>query len=192
MPVRYFEWFIRGRSCLRPSNSGCVYIPIKAILHQPRTLPLARYVILSWVESFPHRASALPKIGEDELNSGRISTQGAPETAHYSHSTSVGGMPRGSAESGHARSGGLLGRGGTHARHTPPARVTCSDATFKIFPDKKQRGGGTIVALDASGLQVSSTNIPSISPRVLKCSWSAAVEWITWKDPSDRKGKTFD
>ena len=30
----------------------CVYVPIKAILHQPRTLPLARYVILSWVEPF--------------------------------------------------------------------------------------------------------------------------------------------
>ena len=52
MPVRYFEWFIRGRSCLRPPNSVCVYTPIKAILHQPRTLPLARYVILSWVKSF--------------------------------------------------------------------------------------------------------------------------------------------
>ena len=52
MPVRYFEWFIRGRSCLRPPNSVCVYIPIKAILHQPRALPLARYVILSWVKSF--------------------------------------------------------------------------------------------------------------------------------------------
>ena len=24
MPVQYFEWFIRGRSCLRPSNSVCV------------------------------------------------------------------------------------------------------------------------------------------------------------------------
>ena len=54
MPVRYFEWFIRGRSCLRPPNSVCVYIPIKAILHQPRTLPLARYAILSWIESFPY------------------------------------------------------------------------------------------------------------------------------------------
>ena len=32
----------------------CVYVPIKAILHQPRTLPLARYVILSWVEPFPY------------------------------------------------------------------------------------------------------------------------------------------
>ena len=30
----------------------CVSVPIKAILHQPRTLPLARYVILSWVEPF--------------------------------------------------------------------------------------------------------------------------------------------
>ena len=55
MPVRYFEWIIRRRSCLRPPNSVCVcYIPIKEILHQPRTLPLARYVILSWVESFPY------------------------------------------------------------------------------------------------------------------------------------------
>ena len=50
------------------------------------------------------------------------------------HSTSVDGMPRGGAESGHARSGELkLGRGGTHARHTPPTNMTCSDATFKIF-----------------------------------------------------------
>ena len=49
------------------------------------------------------------------------------------HSTSVDGMPRGGAESGHARSGELLGRGGTHARHTPAANMACSDATFKIF-----------------------------------------------------------
>ena len=58
MPVRYFEWFIQGRSCLRPPNSVCVcvcvYIPIKTILHQPRTLPLTMYVILSWVESVPY------------------------------------------------------------------------------------------------------------------------------------------
>ena len=26
MPVRYFEWFIRGRSCLRPPNSVCVCV----------------------------------------------------------------------------------------------------------------------------------------------------------------------
>ena len=69
-------------------------------------------------QSPKYRASPLPKIGEDQDDSGRISTQGAPEKAHYSHFTSVGGMPRGGAESGHARSGELLGRGGTHARHT--------------------------------------------------------------------------
>ena len=88
------------------------------------------------------------------MDSGRISTQGASEKAHYSHSISVGGMPRGGAESGHARSGeSKLGRGGTHARHTPLANMTCSDVTFKIFPVEKQRGGGTIFALDPSGLQ---------------------------------------
>ena len=88
-----------------------------------------------------YRTSHLPKIGEDGVDSGRISTQGAPEKAHYSHSTSVGSMLRGGAESSHARSGELkLGRGGTHARHTPPATMTCSDATFKIFSDEKQRG----------------------------------------------------
>ena len=219
-----------------------------------------------------YRASPLPMLGEDDVDSGRISTQGAPKKAHYSHTTSVGGMPRdvvvvvvvdshiqrivlateettvtqqvshrpikcqsrlwsqrgtkvnGShhgdnpllrptgiqiatksyaalqamaptniktvhqtsllhiesnldrlgmlspthdqrsqqntgkitlyAESGHARSGELrFGRGGTHARHPPPANMTCSDATFKIFPDEKQRGGGTIFALDRSVLQ---------------------------------------
>ena len=63
-------------------------------------------------------------------------------------------MPRGGAESGHARSGeSRFGRGGTHARHTSPANMTCSDAAFKTFPDEKQRGGGTIFALDPSGLQ---------------------------------------
>ena len=74
------------------------------------------------------------------MDSGCISTQGSPKKAHYSHSTSVGGMPRGGAKSGNARSGEKLGIGGTHARHTPPANMTCSDATFKIFPDEKQRG----------------------------------------------------
>ena len=39
----------------RVCSRVCVYVPIKAILHQPRTLPLARYVILSWVEPFPYR-----------------------------------------------------------------------------------------------------------------------------------------
>ena len=63
-------------------------------------------------------------------------------------------MPRGSAESGHARSGeSRFGRGATHARHTPSDNMTCSDAAFKIFPDEKQRGGGTIFALDPSGSQ---------------------------------------
>ena len=108
-------------------------------------------------------------IGEDDVDSGRISTQGAQEKAHYSHTTSVGGMPRGGAESGHARSGeSRFGRGGTHARHTPPANMTCSDAAFKIFPDEKQRGGRTISAPDPSDLQVSSTNVPSIPPNVLQ------------------------
>ena len=88
-----------------------------------------------------YRASPLPKIGEDGVDSGHISTQVAPEKAHYSHFTSVGGISRGGAESSHARSGELnLWRGGTQARHTPPANMTCSDATFKIFPDEKQRG----------------------------------------------------
>ena len=62
--------------------------------------------------------------------------------------------PRGGAESGHARTGELkLGRGDTHARHTPPANMTSCDATFKTFPDETRRGGGTIFALDPSGLQ---------------------------------------
>ena len=114
-----------------------------------------------------YRPSSLPKIGEDDVDFGRISTQGSPEKAHYSYSTSVSGMPRGGAErwrrevaprggaeSGHARSGeSKLGRGGAHARHTPPANMTCPDATFKIFPDEKERGGGTIFALDPSGSQ---------------------------------------
>ena len=106
-----------------------------------------------------YQASPLPKMGEDDVDSGHIYTQGAPEKAHYSHSTSVGGIPRGVAESDHARSSELkLGRGGTHARHTPPANMTCSDATFKAFPDEKQRGGGSIFALDPSGLQDSKYN----------------------------------
>ena len=117
-----------------------------------------------------YRASLLPKICEDDVDSGRTSTQGAPEKAHYFHSTSIYGMPGGGAESDHARSGELLGRGGTHARHTPPANMTCSDATLNIFPDEKQRDRGTIFALDPSGSQVSSTNIPSIQSRTLK--WS--------------------
>ena len=103
----------------------------------------------------------------DDVDSDRISTQGAPEKAQYSHFTSVAGIPRGGDESGHAWSGEWLG-GDTHARHTPPANMTCSDATFKIFPDEKQRGGGTIFALDPSGSQVSSTTIPSIQSLILK------------------------
>ena len=35
-----------------------------------------------------YRAFSLPKIGEDDVDSSRISTQRAPEKAHYSHSTS--------------------------------------------------------------------------------------------------------
>ena len=93
-------------------------------------------------------------IGEDDVDSGRISTQGAQEKAHYSHTTSVGGMPRGGVESGNSRSGeSRFGRGGTHARHTPPANITYSDAALKTFPDDKQRGGETIFALDPSGSQ---------------------------------------
>ena len=87
-----------------------------------------------------YRASSLPKIGEEDVDSGRISTQGVPEKAHYSHSTSVGGMPRGGAESVHARSGELkLGRGGTHARPTPSVSMTCSEAAFKYFPTRNRR-----------------------------------------------------
>ena len=59
-------------------------------------------------------------------------------------------------------------RGGTHARHPPSANMTCSDAAFKIFPDEKQRGGGTIFALDTSGLQDSKYKIPSPHFRILK------------------------
>ena len=105
-------------------------------------------------QSPSYRASPLPMIGEDGGDSGRISTQGTQEKTHYSHTISVGGMPRGGAESGHAWSGeSRFGRGGTHARHTPPANMTCSDAAFKTFPDEKQRGGGTIFALEPSGSQ---------------------------------------
>ena len=90
--------------------------------------------------------SFLPNIGEDDVDSGRITTQRAPEKAHHSHSTSsVGGMPRDGAESVHARSGeSKFERDGTHVRHTPPANMTCSDATFKTLPDEKRRSGGTI------------------------------------------------
>ena len=81
-------------------------------------------------QSLIYRALSLPKIGEEDVDSGRISTQGAPEKAHYSHSTSADVMPRGGAESVHARFGDFkLERGSTHARHTPPADMTCSDAT---------------------------------------------------------------
>ena len=76
-------------------------------------------------QSPSYRASPLPMIGEDDVDSGSISTQGAQEKAHYSHTTSVGGMPRGGAESGHARSSeARFGRGGTHARHTRQAHTT--------------------------------------------------------------------
>ena len=51
-------------------------------------------------------------------------------------------------------------RGGTHARRTPPANMTRSDATFKTFPDEKQRGGETIFALDSSGSQDSKYKNP--------------------------------
>ena len=52
-------------------------------------------------QSPSYRASPLPMIGEDDVDSDCISTQGAQEKAHYSHTASVGGMPRGGAESGH-------------------------------------------------------------------------------------------
>ena len=43
-------------------------------VHQPRTLPLARYVILSWVESFPYakRVEMVPNqvMGEKVLDGG--------------------------------------------------------------------------------------------------------------------------
>ena len=72
-------------------------------------------------QSPSYRACPLSKIGEDGVDSGRISTRGALEKAHYSHTTSVGGMPRGGAESGHARSGELkFERGGTYARYHRP------------------------------------------------------------------------
>ena len=52
----------------------CVYIPIKAILHQPRTLPRARCVILSWIKYFPcaKRVELVPNqvIGEMVLDRG--------------------------------------------------------------------------------------------------------------------------
>ena len=112
-------------------------------------------------QSSSYRASPLPMIDEDDVDSGRISTQEAPEEAHYSHTTIVGGMPRGGAESGHAWFDELrFGRGGTYARHTPPANMTCSYATFKTFPDEKQRGGETIFALDRSGSQPSKYQNP--------------------------------
>ena len=38
-----------------------------------------------------------------------------------------------------------IGKGRTHTRHTLPANMTCSDATLKIFPGEKPRGGGTIL-----------------------------------------------
>ena len=56
-------------------------------------------------QSSRYRASSSPKIDEDDVDSGRISTQRAPEKAHYSHFTSIGGMPRGGVKSGHAQSG---------------------------------------------------------------------------------------
>ena len=116
-----------------------------------------------------YRVSPLPMIGEDDVDSGRISTQGAQEKAHYSNTTSVDVMPRGSAESGHARSGeSRFGRGATHARHTPSGNMTCSDAAFKIFPDQKQgwRNHFRSRPLRLAGLP--STKNPSPHFRILK------------------------
>ena len=73
------------------------------------------------------------------MDSGPISTKELRRWRIILDSTSVDGMPRGGSELDHARPGELLGRGGTHARDTPPANMTCSDATFKIFPDEEQR-----------------------------------------------------
>ena len=115
-----------------------------------------------------YRASPLPKIGEDDVDSGRISKQGAPEKAPYTHCTSVGGMPRGGAESGHARSGKLKLERGIHARYTSPANMTCSDATFKIFLDEKQRGGETISLWTPQVRRIPSTEIPSLHFCILK------------------------
>ena len=110
-------------------------------------------------KSVIYRASSLPKIGEDDVDSGRISTQEAPEKAHYSHSTSVGVMSRGGAKSDHAWSGEFkYGRGGTHARYIPLANITYYDAAVKKDPDEKQKGGGTIFTIDPSGSQDSNYN----------------------------------
>ena len=56
-------------------------------------------------QSPTYRASPLPKIGEDDVDSGRISTKELRRRRITPHSTSVDGMSRGGAESGHARSG---------------------------------------------------------------------------------------
>ena len=49
------------RACSRRTNSVCVSsLSHQAILHQPHTLPLARHVTLSWVESFLYGISSHP------------------------------------------------------------------------------------------------------------------------------------
>ena len=111
-------------------------------------------------KSLIYRAPSLPNIGEDDVDSGRISMQGAPENAHYCQSTSVGAMPRGGTESGHAWSGEFkFGKDGTHARYIPPANMTYFDATLKKHPDENQRGGGPIFTVDPSGAQDSKYKI---------------------------------
>ena len=67
------------------------------------------------------------------MNSGRISTKELRRWRITPDSTSVDGMPRDGAESGHVGPGELLGRGDTHARDSPPTNMTCFDAKFKIF-----------------------------------------------------------
>ena len=59
MPAGHSTRFVPQYSCAcLPTNvimSLCVYFLIKQSLHQlPSTLPLARHVILSWVESFSY------------------------------------------------------------------------------------------------------------------------------------------
>ena len=68
-----------------------------------------------------YRASSLPNISGDNVNSGRISTQGVLEKAHYSdHATSNGDVPRGGAKSDHSRSGDLKLKSGS-AGHGQPS-----------------------------------------------------------------------
>ena len=53
-------------------NVDVIRDELYAILHQPRTLPLARYVILSWVEPFPYasRKGSLTRLVDTHLQHG--------------------------------------------------------------------------------------------------------------------------